>query len=141
MQAVLPADVRAFLESEPLVAKLACNRKSGGPWIQPVWFVLEGDEPAMAITAQSVSGRVLQRDPRMALCIDDIRPPYAFVTIEGRASVSQDERAGIELTRRLVDRYRPDQPDPAAYRSELYPQPPLVCRLQVEKVHFMASGA
>jgi PPOX class probable F420-dependent enzyme len=38
----------------------------------------------------SVKGRNIRRDPRVALCVDDDRPPFAFVTIEGIAAISED---------------------------------------------------
>ena len=54
----------------------------------PVWFVLEGDDLLITTGSTSVKGRAVLRDPRVALCVDDERPPYAFVLIEGRASIS-----------------------------------------------------
>ena len=34
--------------------------------------------------ADTVKGRNLPRDPRVALCVDDDRPPFSFVAVEGR---------------------------------------------------------
>ena len=72
----------------------------------PVWFVLEGDDLLITTGSKSVKGRAVLRDPRVGLCIDDDRPPYAFVLIEGRASVSNDPdellRASTLNARRYV---------------------------------------
>lgn len=72
----------------------------------PVWFVLEGDDLLITTGSTSVKGRAVLRDPRVALCIDDDRPPYAFVLIEGCASVSTDPdevlRAATLNARRYV---------------------------------------
>jgi len=38
----------------------------------------------------SVKGRTLRRDPRVSLCIDDDRPPFSFVTVEGVATLSEE---------------------------------------------------
>lgn len=38
----------------------------------------------------SVKGRTLRRDPRVSICLDDERPPFSFVTIEGEATMSDD---------------------------------------------------
>jgi len=32
----------------------------------------------------------MRRDPRVSLCVDDERPPFAFVAVEGRATLSED---------------------------------------------------
>ncbi|WUE88598.1 hypothetical protein OG381_04480 [Streptomyces sp. NBC_00490] len=34
--------------------------------------------------------RNLARDGRFALCVDEDRPPYAFVLLQGRADISED---------------------------------------------------
>jgi PPOX class probable F420-dependent enzyme len=38
----------------------------------------------------SLKGKALRRDPRVALCIDSEVPPFSFVTIEGIATISED---------------------------------------------------
>ena len=40
--------------------------------------------------ADSVKGRNLQRDPRIALLVDDDTPPYAFVHVRGRVTLHED---------------------------------------------------
>ena len=40
--------------------------------------------------ADSLKGKSLRRDPRVALCVDDEHPPFSFVTIEGIATVEED---------------------------------------------------
>ncbi len=37
----------------------------------------------------SVKGRNLARDGRFLLCVDDGRPPFAFVVLRGRARISE----------------------------------------------------
>jgi PPOX class probable F420-dependent enzyme len=38
----------------------------------------------------TVKGRNLARDGRVALCVDDDRPPFDFVVLQGRARISED---------------------------------------------------
>jgi PPOX class probable F420-dependent enzyme len=38
----------------------------------------------------TVKGRNLARDGRVALCVDDDRPPYSFVVVQGRARLVRD---------------------------------------------------
>ena len=40
--------------------------------------------------ADTVKGRAILRDPRLALCVDDDRPPFSFVLVNGTATTSTD---------------------------------------------------
>jgi PPOX class probable F420-dependent enzyme len=81
---------RAFLLEGTRTAKLATARRDGRAHVTPVWFVLDGDDLVFTTAHDSVKGRAVKRDGRVALCVDDERPPYAFVMIEGTASVSTE---------------------------------------------------
>ena len=56
----------------------------------PIWFVLDGDDVVLTTHETSIKGKALRRDPRAALSIDDQRPPFSFVVIEGNATLSDD---------------------------------------------------
>ena|SRR5436190_9836995 len=86
------AEVAAFLATEPPhTAKVATTRKDGSPHVAPVWFALDDDGLIVFNTgAKTVKGRTLARDPRLALCVDDERPPFSFVLIDGRAEIVDD---------------------------------------------------
>jgi PPOX class probable F420-dependent enzyme len=80
-------------------ATVATVRPDGRPHAAPVWFVLDpatADEHApfgdliFTTDASSVKGRNLARDPRVSICVDDPRPPFAFCTIEGTATLADD---------------------------------------------------
>ena len=81
---------RAFVSHGKRTAKLSTVRADGSPHVTPIWFVLDGDELVFNTGSSSVKGRNLVRDGRVALCVDDDRPPYSFVVIQGRARVSED---------------------------------------------------
>ncbi|MGW4753897.1 PPOX class F420-dependent oxidoreductase [Streptomyces chartreusis] len=81
---------RAFVSHGTRTAKLSTVRADGSPHVTPIWFVLDGDELVFNTGSSSVKGRNLVRDGRVALCVDDDRPPYSFVVIQGRARVSED---------------------------------------------------
>ncbi|KAB2971437.1 PPOX class F420-dependent oxidoreductase [Streptomyces sp. SS1-1] len=81
---------RAFVSQGTRTGKLSTVRADGSPHVTPIWFVLDGDELVFNTAASSVKGRNVVRDGRVALCVDDDRPPYAFVVIQGRARVSED---------------------------------------------------
>jgi len=98
---------RAFLLAEPArTAKLATVRPDGRPHVAPIWIALDDDDTVVFTTgARSVKGRSIVADPRVALCVDDDRPPFSFVVIEGRAEVSEDPAALLDWATRLGARY------------------------------------
>ena len=88
MRAMTLEQVRSFLSAGTRTAKLSTVRRDGRPHVVPVWFVLDGDDVVFTTGAESVKGRSLRRDRRVALCVDDEHPPYAFVSVTGVASLS-----------------------------------------------------
>ncbi|MFI7412665.1 PPOX class F420-dependent oxidoreductase [Streptomyces sp. NPDC049627] len=81
---------RAFVSYGTRTGKLSTVRADGSPHVTPIWFVLDGDEVVFNTGSSSVKGRNLARDGRVALCVDDDRPPYAFVILQGQARISED---------------------------------------------------
>jgi PPOX class probable F420-dependent enzyme len=78
------------LEMPARTAKLGVVAKSGQPLVAPIWIALDGDDVVFNTGKTSAKGRAIRRDPRVALCVDDDRPPFSFVLIHGTASVSED---------------------------------------------------
>jgi PPOX class probable F420-dependent enzyme len=83
-------EVRAFLLHGTRTAKAATMLPDGAPHVAPVWFVLDGEQVVFTTWADSVKGRNLRRDPRVALVVDDEKPPFAFVHLRGIAIISSD---------------------------------------------------
>ncbi|MGW1029822.1 PPOX class F420-dependent oxidoreductase [Streptomyces sp. NPDC002577] len=81
---------RAFVSHGTRTGKLSTVRADGGPHVTPVWFVLDGEDLVFNTGRESVKGRNLTRDGRVAVCVDDDRPPYAFVVLRGHAELSED---------------------------------------------------
>jgi PPOX class probable F420-dependent enzyme len=85
------AEVRDFLASSPpRTGKLATVRADGRPHVAPVWYVMEGDTIVFNTGESTVKGRNLRRDGRASMCVDDERPPFSFVVVEGNAELSDD---------------------------------------------------
>jgi len=101
------AEVRAFLVALPArTAKLATVRPDGRPHIAPVWYDLDDDGSLLFNTgASTVKGRNLRREPRVSLCVDDDRPPFSFVVVEGVAEISDDPGEVRRWASRLGGRY------------------------------------
>lgn len=81
---------RAFISDGTRTAKLSTVRADGSPHVAPIWFLLDGDEVVFNTGKETVKGRNLARDGRVALCVDDERPPFGFVVLNGRARLSED---------------------------------------------------
>jgi len=90
--AMTETEALAFLASDPPhTGKLATTRLDGRPHVAPIWFAVDADGSILFNTgAESLKGRTLRRDPRVALCVDDERPPFSFVTVEGTVEIVED---------------------------------------------------
>ncbi|CAL9648533.1 hypothetical protein SUDANB105_06555 [Streptomyces sp. enrichment culture] len=81
---------REFVSHGTRTGKLSTVREDGSPHVAPIWFLLDGDEVVFTTGKDTVKGRNLARDGRVALCVDDDRPPFAYVVLRGRARLSED---------------------------------------------------
>ena len=81
---------RAFVSLGTRTGKLSTVRADGSPHVAPIWFLLDGDDVVFNTAKETVKGRNLARDGRVALCVDDDRPPFDFVVLQGRAHLSED---------------------------------------------------
>jgi PPOX class probable F420-dependent enzyme len=88
-----PDAVRAFLSQGTRTAKVATSGPGGQPHVMPVWFVLDGEELVFTTGGDSIKGRNLRRDPRVAVVVDEEVAPYAFVHIRGHVTLSEDDLA------------------------------------------------
>ncbi|MFF8586760.1 PPOX class F420-dependent oxidoreductase [Streptomyces althioticus] len=96
---------RGFVSHGTRTGKLATVRADGRPHLAPVWFVLDGGDVVFNTGAETVKGRNLARDGRIALCVDDDRPPFAYVILEGRARLSEDVEELRHWAARIGARY------------------------------------
>ena len=110
MRQLDPAEIQAFLREGARTAKVAVVRRDGSPLVTPVWFLCDDDGLVVFETeAESVKGRALRRDPRISVCVEDDRPPFAFVRIDGVAELSDDGDGLVAWTTRIAGRYMGDE--------------------------------
>ena len=107
MADMTPEEWRAFLTEPVRTGKLATVRADGRPHVAPIWFVLDEADDTIVFTthAESVKGRTIVAEPRVALCVDDDRPPFSFVIVEGTVEVSEEPSALLAWATRLGGRY------------------------------------
>jgi PPOX class probable F420-dependent enzyme len=100
---------REFLVELPArTAKLAVTRADGSPHVAPVWIDVDGDEIVFMTSAETVKGKAILRDGRVALCVDDERPPFSFVTVRGTVTTSTDPDQLLAWGTRIGGRYMGD---------------------------------
>ena len=98
-------EYRSFLSEQARTGKLATVGADGRPHVVPIWFVLDGETIVFTTGRGSAKARHLRRDPRVALCVDDEAPPFAFVLIEGTAQVALNPPEMLAWTTRIGGRY------------------------------------
>jgi PPOX class probable F420-dependent enzyme len=74
-----------------------------------VWVDLDGDEIVFMTSADTIKGKSILRDGRVALCFDDERPPFSFVTVTGTTSTSTDPAELLRWATRIAARYMGDE--------------------------------
>lgn len=106
---------RAFLLAGSRTAKVATESRDGRPTVVPVWFDLDGDDLVLETGGDSAKARNITANPNVAICVDDERFPFAFVSIRGRARLERLSPAEMQpWTTRLARRYVGDE------RAEAY---------------------
>ncbi len=114
MRTMTKAEYKQFLMAGTRTAKAATIRADGRPHVTPIWFLLDGDELVFTTHETSVKARDLRRDPRIGLCVDDETPPFAYVMIEGTATLSDDLDELLRWATEIGGRYM------GADRAEAY---------------------
>ena len=128
-------EVRAFLTTlPPHTGQLATVRADGRPHLAPVWYDVDGEGTLVFNTgASTVKGRNLRRDPRASLCVDDERPPFSFVVVEGAVELSDDLADVRVWAARIGGRYMgPERAEEYAARNGVPGE--LVVRLRPQHV-------
>ncbi|MBW5420193.1 TIGR03618 family F420-dependent PPOX class oxidoreductase [Streptomyces sp. BG9H] len=96
---------RAFVSYGTRTGKLSTVRADGSPHIAPIWFLLDGQDLVFNTGKETVKGRNLARDGRVALCVDDDQPPFAYVVLQGRAELIEEIDQVRHWAARLGARY------------------------------------
>jgi PPOX class probable F420-dependent enzyme len=84
------------------VGVLGTIGKDGQPVLTPIWYLYRGGKIYMRTARESVKAQNILRDPRVSLCVQDERPPYASVTVYGTATVDEETEG---LAKDIATRY------------------------------------
>jgi PPOX class probable F420-dependent enzyme len=103
--AALSDKVVAFLSEGTRTGMLGFVASDGRPLVAPVWFVVDNGELVFNTGRGTSKGRAIARDSRVVVCVDDPRPPYSFVQVQGVATVSEDPAEILDIATRAGARY------------------------------------
>ena len=79
-------EVDVFLR-EPWIARLACIKFDGSPFVVPVWYHWDGKSFWIVGRKKSRWAEYLEADPRVSLVIDEPIPPIRKVICDGEAEI------------------------------------------------------
>ncbi|MEM9041859.1 MAG: TIGR03618 family F420-dependent PPOX class oxidoreductase [Actinomycetota bacterium] len=84
------------------IATLAYVRRDGRPNQAPIWYTVDNGVFFMSTVTGGAKHRALERSPQVSLSIQDERPPYRAVIIDGTAELASldpddDPTAGMAV--------------------------------------------
>lgn len=98
-------EIRDWLMKELRFPVMATIGKDGMPSQSVIWFDLDPNRDDVVLLntlAGRVKDRHLRRDPRVSLCFED---GTDYVTIEGRATLSDDHEKALDNIWAMAHRY------------------------------------
>jgi PPOX class probable F420-dependent enzyme len=117
----LTADVRPFFEGAN-VAHVATVLPDGSPHSVPMWVGTHADRIAFLTSPDSLKGRNLAQDPRVAVSVTAKDNPNAMATVRGHvvATLDGDEGWGVidEIAQKYIGAPYPLRTDRVVYLVE-----------------------
>ncbi|MGD9533596.1 MAG: PPOX class F420-dependent oxidoreductase [Candidatus Nitrosocosmicus sp.] len=112
-----------FLNQGAMTAKVSTASASGVPHVAPVWFMIDNNNNnrssrpknrddrdlvlVFTTSEKSVKAKQLLGNPKVSVCIDDQKPPFSFVIINGIAEIEHnpDHDVLLKYTTKLAEKY------------------------------------
>ncbi len=92
------AEIESFLRGRR-VCVLGTTGPDGAPVLTPIWYLYRDGRILMRTARNSVKARNIAGDPRVSVCVQDERPPYASVTVYGKALLEPaDDKLNAEIS-------------------------------------------
>jgi len=95
----------SFLGAQVHTGKLATVREDGSPHVVPIWFELDGETIIFTTGEKVIKARNIRHDARVSLCVDDERPPFSYVRVDGTAAFSTDMADLLHWATRIAGKY------------------------------------
>jgi PPOX class probable F420-dependent enzyme len=79
-----------FLRSGSMTATFASIRDDGRPHAVPTWYAVDGDEIVFTTWHTTVKAANIRERSSVVVLVQDPKPPYAYVSVEGEARLIDD---------------------------------------------------
>jgi PPOX class probable F420-dependent enzyme len=79
-----------FLDENPFVGSATTLRKDGSPHTTVVWVDTEDGKVSFNTARGRAKERHIARDPRVSLLVVDPNDPYRWVSVSGRATLTEE---------------------------------------------------
>lgn len=109
-------------------------RKDGSPSNSVIFYAVDGDEIIFSTTKDRVKAKTLKRDPRIAVTALDEGAPHRFVTVEGTASVVDEDIVPGHILINRAMRKDPAWEPSEGYAAGLASAGRVVVRVKAERV-------
>ncbi len=100
-----PDEAWRFLENGQMTATFASVRADGRPHAVPTWYAVDGDEIVFTTWHTTVKAANIRERPSVVVVVQDPRPPYTYVSIEGDARLIDDLSQCRDVSTRLGAKY------------------------------------
>ena len=135
MPKLTESEIQELLQERGHLARIATVQEDGSPSVVPVWFVYEDGKILITPRKYSAFYANIQRDPRVAITIDEEVGRYRKVLVEGKAEIlytpGQDD-TWREIYRRIARRYVDNQ-SADYYITETIDQPRALIGVELAK--------
>ena len=83
-------DQDAFINRQKW-ATVTTLRKDGSPTTSVIFYAREGDTLIFSTTKGRIKAKTLLNDPRLAITVLDEGAPFGFVSVEGTATIEEND--------------------------------------------------
>ncbi len=98
-------EIRNFLSTGKLFARLGTIDKNGDPNVHPVWYWFENDKIYFETSKSSRKAQSIKNKNTVYFCIDDTNEPYKGVRGKGTASFIEDIEKNLLVLEKILLKY------------------------------------
>jgi PPOX class probable F420-dependent enzyme len=126
IMAAIPQSYRDLFDKKAF-AHIATIGADGAPQVTPVWIDYDGTHIRFNTARGRVKARNLERNPRVALSVQDPDNPYRYVQVKGRVTEMTEKGADAHIDALAkkytgADRYAHRQPGEVRVTVKIAPE-------------------
>jgi PPOX class probable F420-dependent enzyme len=108
-------------------------RANGTPASSVIFYTRDGDDLLFSTTKSRLKAKTLARDPRLAVCVLDEGAPFGYVTVEGKATATEENLVGLHVLINKAMRGADFTP-PEGFEERLRREGRVIVRVRPERV-------